>query len=84
MRLRVFEAPTSQQALARMREALGPDAIVVASRDVEGGVCITAAVETHDPDLRDMLRPVADNAVTGRIDFQVLGLVFYSQFLLLG
>ncbi len=73
MRLRVFEAPTSQQALARMREALGPDAIVVASRDVEGGVCITAAVETHDPDLRDMLGPAADDAVAGRIEEALAG-----------
>ncbi len=73
MRLRVFEAPTSQQALARMREALGPDAIVVASRDVEGGVCITAAVETHDPDLRDMLRPAAGHAVTARIEEALAG-----------
>ncbi len=57
MRLRVFEAATSQQALARMREELGPDAVVVATRDTEDGVRVTAAVETHDPDLRGVLDP---------------------------
>lgn len=67
MRLRVFEAATGQQALARMREALGPEAIVVATRDTENGVRVTAAVETHDPDLRAMLDPSARNAVVERI-----------------
>ncbi len=68
MRLRVFEAATAQQALARMREVLGPDAVVVATRDTEAGVCITAAVETLDPDLRDMLDPAPPNAVVRRIE----------------
>ncbi len=68
MRLRVFEAATSQQALARMREVLGPDAVVVATRDTETGVCITAAVEARDPDLRDMLDPAPPNALLLRIE----------------
>lgn len=68
MRLRVFEAPTSQQALARMREELGPDAVVVATRDTAVGVCVTAAVETHDPDLRGMLETPGHSAVTARIE----------------
>ncbi len=44
-----------QEALQRMREALGPDAVLVASREVAGGVRITAAVDGEEPDLEALL-----------------------------
>lgn len=48
MRLRVFEAPTMAEALTLMRRALGPDAVIVASREGAKGVRITAAVDARD------------------------------------
>lgn len=48
MRLRVFHAPTSAQALARARAELGEDALILATRRVAGGVEITAAVGDAD------------------------------------
>lgn len=48
MRLRVFEARTMTEALDAMRRALGPDAVIVASRETSTGVRITAAVERQD------------------------------------
>ncbi len=54
MRLRVFEAPTMAEALAAMRRALGPDAVIVASREEARGVRITAAVDRRD-DLESLL-----------------------------
>ncbi len=67
MRLRVFEAATTQEALARMREALGPDAILVATRECRDGVRVTAALELPEPDLDDILRSPAESTVTSRL-----------------
>lgn len=63
MRLRIFEAPTMQEALARMRAALGPDAVIVATREESGAVRLTAAADTEEPDLAELLaRPAASPA----------------------
>ncbi len=48
MRLRIFHAPTSAQALARARAELGEDALILATRRVGGGVEVTAAVGEAD------------------------------------
>lgn len=46
MRLKSFYGPTMTEAMRLVREALGDDAIIVATRDDEmGGVRVTAAVE---------------------------------------
>jgi flagellar biosynthesis protein FlhF len=46
MRLKSFHAPTMQDAMRLVREALGDDAIIVATREEEGvGVRVTAAIE---------------------------------------
>lgn len=46
MRLRRFTAPTPREALARVKSALGPDAVILATKPLaEGGVEITAAVD---------------------------------------
>lgn len=42
MTVRRFTAPTAREALRRVKEELGPDAIVVANKQVPGGVEITA------------------------------------------
>lgn len=51
MRLKTFSAKTMQEAMAQVRKALGPDAIIVSSRDRDetGYVHVTAALETDAP-----------------------------------
>lgn len=45
MRLRSFHGATHADAMKQVREALGDDAIIVATRDDEGGVRVTAALD---------------------------------------
>lgn len=45
MNARKFCAPTTREALRLVKDALGPDAIILANRPVAGGVEITAATE---------------------------------------
>ncbi len=45
MRLKVFHAPNMGAAMAMVRDELGPEALILASRDVDGGVELTAAQE---------------------------------------
>ncbi|TWB16645.1 flagellar biosynthesis protein FlhF [Nitrospirillum amazonense] len=50
MRLKSFHAPTMGEAMRLVREVLGDDAIIVATREEEGvGVRVTAAVEESIP-----------------------------------
>jgi len=48
MRLRVFHAATSAQALANVRRELGEDALILATRRTAGGIEITAALGDAD------------------------------------
>jgi len=68
MRLRTFEAPTMQAALARMRDVMGPDAVIVASREEAGLVRLTAAVDTVEPDLDTLLAPPGGGPVRVRVE----------------
>src|SRR4051812_17517746 len=43
MRLRLFRAAGMADAMAQLRAALGPDAVILDSRRVAGGVEVTAA-----------------------------------------
>lgn len=61
MRLRLFRAPAMQAAMAQLRAELGPDALILGTRRVAGGVEITAATEPDPiaepaPPLPDPLR----------------------------
>jgi flagellar biosynthesis protein FlhF len=50
MRLKSFHGPTLTDAMRQVREALGEDAIIVATRDDEGGgVRVTAAIDETAP-----------------------------------
>lgn len=49
MRLRNFTAPSMQEAIALVREALGPDAIIVSTDDEAGNVRVTAALDEAEP-----------------------------------
>jgi flagellar biosynthesis protein FlhF len=54
MRLRVFHARTTAQALAQARAALGEEALILATRRAQGGVEVTAAA----PAAEDPIEPV--------------------------
>jgi flagellar biosynthesis protein FlhF len=49
MRLKLFRAPAMAAAMAQLRAELGPDALILGTRRVAGGVEITAALEPDDP-----------------------------------
>jgi flagellar biosynthesis protein FlhF len=49
MRLKLFRAPAMAAAMAQVRAELGPDALILGTRRVAGGVEITAALEPNDP-----------------------------------
>ena len=66
MTVRRFTAPTAREALRRVKEELGPDAIVVANKPVPGGVEITAmsadsldALSASTPARRVSVQPAA-------------------------
>jgi flagellar biosynthesis protein FlhF len=67
MRLKTLQASTMAEAMKMVRDELGPDAIIVStSEGGRGGVRITAAVETPDPEL-DLRDPEPDGALIDRI-----------------
>ncbi|RYY17586.1 MAG: hypothetical protein EON55_01820, partial [Alphaproteobacteria bacterium] len=45
MRLKVYQAPNIGAAMAMVREELGPDALILANKSIDGGVELTAAHE---------------------------------------
>lgn len=48
MRIRVLKAASMPEAMARLRHELGPDAALLSSRPVNGGVEVTGALEQDD------------------------------------
>jgi flagellar biosynthesis protein FlhF len=58
MRLRVFHARTTAQALAQARAALGEDALILSTRRAQGGVEVTAAA----PVAEEPVEPIAPRA----------------------
>lgn len=48
MRVRLFHAPTTSQAMSQLRSELGTDALILSTRKVAGGVEIVAALEQED------------------------------------
>ena len=56
MKVRRFFAPDMRQAIRLVREAQGPDAVILSNRKVDGGVEIIAAVD-YDASLMDDARP---------------------------
>ncbi|WP_419898068.1 hypothetical protein [Roseomonas sp. USHLN139] len=50
MRIRVIRAPTMAEAMRLLTAELGPDAVLLSSRRVNGGVEATAALEVDPPD----------------------------------
>jgi flagellar biosynthesis protein FlhF len=91
MRLRNFTAPSMQEAIALVRQELGPEAIIVSTEDEEAGaVRVTAALEAAEPrplrasdtDVTDELsEALAANGVPGGLSEKLLmaSLSFESQ-----
>ena len=60
MRLKIFQAPNIGAAMALVRDELGPDALILANRDVDGGVELTAAQETpHEAPQPRLVVPIS-------------------------
>ena len=49
MRLRTFTARTMPDAMAQVREALGPDAVILSTGKERGMIAVTAALDPADP-----------------------------------
>jgi len=63
MQLRTFIADDMRAALAKMRDEMGPDAIIVSSqRAKEGGVLVRAALDEADTDLEAAANAAAPEA----------------------
>src|SRR4051812_43519622 len=45
MRLKLYQAPNIGAAMAMVRTELGPDALILGTRAIDGGVEVTAALE---------------------------------------
>ena len=58
MKVKKFTAATSRDALRKVREALGPDAVILSNRPVDGAVEILAL---DNDDVASLAAPVADS-----------------------
>jgi flagellar biosynthesis protein FlhF len=81
MRLRNFTATSMQEAIALVRQELGPEAIIVSTEDEAGAVRVTAALEEAEPraprasdtDVTDQLsEALAANGVPGALSEKLL------------
>ncbi|MDZ7654048.1 MAG: hypothetical protein U5L03_16610 [Burkholderiaceae bacterium] len=62
MNVKRIVAKTSREAMRQLREALGPDAVILSNRAVEGGVEVLAMPAE---DIAAMAPPVDGNAAAG-------------------
>lgn len=53
MKIKRFVAPDMRQAIRLVREALGPDAVILSNKSVEGGVELMAAVDLAQADFSE-------------------------------
>ena len=60
MKVKKFTAATSRDALRKVREALGPDAVILSNRPVDGAVEILAL---DNDDVASLSAPVADSGM---------------------
>jgi flagellar biosynthesis protein FlhF len=71
MQLRTFIADDMRAALAKMRDEMGPDAIIVSSqRAKEGGVLVRAALDEADTDLEAAVTAAVADEDDGVADFE--------------
>jgi len=65
LKIRKFFAGSSREALRLVREALGPDAVVLSNRAIDGGVELVALAEN---DLATLAQPGSATESTGEMD----------------
>jgi flagellar biosynthesis protein FlhF len=58
MRIRVLRAPTMTEAMRLLKQELGPDAALLSTRRVAGGVEVTAGLDEEDTDEPLLIAPV--------------------------
>lgn len=54
MKIKRYFAPDMRQAINRVREAQGPDAVILSSRKVEGGIELIAAIDYDEDEVQRM------------------------------
>ncbi|MFP4079556.1 MAG: flagellar biosynthesis protein FlhF [Ectothiorhodospira sp.] len=54
MKIKRYFAPDMRQAINRVREAQGPDAVILSSRKVEGGIELIAAIDYDEAEVERM------------------------------
>src|SRR5579875_703296 len=57
MRVKLYRAASTAEAMARIRAELGPEALILASRRVAQGVEVTAALEPEEPGVAPLPLP---------------------------
>ncbi|HMR29863.1 MAG TPA: hypothetical protein PKA13_07615 [Geminicoccaceae bacterium] len=67
MQLRVIHAADTHEAIARVRETLGENAVILASRATREGVRLTAAIERGGDDIARLLAPPDDSGARREI-----------------
>lgn len=80
MKMKHYRAPDMRQALRQVREAQGPDAVILSSRKVSGGVEVVAAVD-YDVDVEVPVapEPAREIAEASASDYATLAQRFMSQ-----
>jgi flagellar biosynthesis protein FlhF len=66
MKMKHYRAPDMRQALRQVRDAQGPDAVILSSRRVSGGVEVVAAVD-YDVDV-DIELPIAQEPTRAEVE----------------
>ena len=70
MRLKRFRAASMADAMAQLRDELGPDALILTTKRVSGGVEITAGLEMVDEPPAALPPPAAPLAPPGELDLR--------------
>ena len=77
MRIRLYRAAKVADAMGMVRAELGPDALILATRRVAGGVEVSAALDSDAPD--DL--PVPPNALAHALDYHAVPLAVRARLL---
>ena len=73
MKIKHYRAPDMRQALRQVRDAQGPDAVILSSRRISGGVEVVAAVDYDvDVELPYAPEPVARSERADGCDYAAL------------
>src|SRR5258705_6070987 len=62
MKMKRFFAPTTREAIARVRAEQGPDAVILSNKRVEGGVEIITAIDYDESLVQQALGSAARSA----------------------